>query len=101
MRASRRTALKAGVAVGLGASIPGARLLAQQPPVKIGMGIAQTGPLASAGKPALLALRMWIEDVNARGGLLGRRVELIAYDDQGSASVTPGLYAKLLDVDGV
>ena len=101
MRTSRRTALKAGVAVGLGASIPGARLLAQQPPVKIGMGIAQTGPLASAGKPALLALRMWIEDVNARGGLLGRRVELIAYDDQGSASVTPALYAKLLDLDRV
>jgi len=98
MGASRRTALKAGVTLGLGA-IPGARLLAQQPSVKIGMGIAQTGPLASAGRPALLALRMWIEDVNARGGFLGRRVELIAYDDQGSASVTPALYAKLLDID--
>jgi len=101
MRASRRTALKAAVAAGLGASIPGARLLAQQPPVKIGIGIAQTGPLAGAGRPALLALRMWTEDVNARGGLLGRRVELIAYDDQGGAAVTPALYAKLLDVDRV
>ena len=101
MRASRRTALKAAVAAGLGASIPGARLLAQQPPVKIGIGIAQSGPLAGAGRPALLALRMWTEDVNARGGLLGRRVELIAYDDQGGAAVTPALYAKLLDVDRV
>jgi branched-chain amino acid transport system substrate-binding protein len=101
MRGSRRNALQAGAALALGASIPGARLLAQQRPVKIGMGIAQTGPLAASGKAALVALRMWVEEVNARGGLLGRRVELIAYDDQGSASVTPGLYAKLLDVDRV
>jgi branched-chain amino acid transport system substrate-binding protein len=101
MRGSRRNALKAGATLALGASLPGARLLAQQPPVKIGMGIAQTGPLAASGKAALVALRMWVEDANARGGLLGRRVELIAYDDQGSASATPGLYAKLLDVDRV
>ncbi len=101
MRRSRRSALKAGATLALGASIPGARLFAQQRAVKIGMGIAQTGPLAASGKAALVALRMWVEDVNARGGLLGRRVELIAYDDQGSASATPVLYAKLLDVDRV
>ena len=101
MRRSRRNALKAVATLALGASIPGARLLAQQRPVKIGMGVAQTGPLAASGKAALVALRMWVEDVNARGGLLGRRVELIAYDDQGSASATPVVYAKLLDVDRV
>jgi branched-chain amino acid transport system substrate-binding protein len=98
---SRRRALKAAATLALGASVPGARLLAQQPPVKIGLSIAQTGPIAASGKAALVALRMWVEDVNARGGLLGRRVELIAYDDQGSASLTPVLYAKLLDVDSV
>ena len=101
MRRSRRNALQAGATLALGASIPGARLLAQQQPVKIGMSIAQTGPLAASGRAALVALRMWAEDVNAHGGLLGRRVELIAYDDQGSASATPALYAKLLDVDRV
>ena len=69
--------------------------------MKIGMSIAQTGPLAASGKAALVALGMWVEEVNARGGLLGRRVDLIAYDDQGSPSATPGLYAKLLDVDRV
>jgi len=93
--------LKAAAMLALGASVPGARLLAQQRPVRIGMGIAQTGPLAASGKAALVALGMWVEDVNARGGLLGRRVELIAYDDQGSASATPMLYAKLLDIDRV
>ena len=101
MRGSRRKVLQAGAALALGTTIPGARLLAQQRPVKIGMGIAQTGPLAASGKAALVALGMWVEDVNARGGLLDRRVELIAYDDQGSAAATPGLYAKLLDVDRV
>src|SRR5262245_20237770 len=74
--------------------------LAQQP-VKIGIGIAQTGTLGGGGKAALLALQMWVEDVNTRGGLLGRKVELIAYDDQSSASTTPGIYTKLLDVDKV
>jgi branched-chain amino acid transport system substrate-binding protein len=100
MSRSRRNALKAA-ALALGASIPGARLLAQQRPVKIGMSIAQTGALAASGRAALLALRMWVEDVNARGGLLGRPAELIAYDDQGSASATPAVYAKLLDIDRV
>jgi branched-chain amino acid transport system substrate-binding protein len=75
--------------------------LAQPAPVKIGIGIAQTGTLGGGGKAALLALQMWVEDVNARGGLLGRRVELIAYDDQSNPATTPGIYTKLLDVDKV
>jgi branched-chain amino acid transport system substrate-binding protein len=44
---------------------------------------------------------MWVEDVNAKGGLLGRKVELIAYDDQTNPALTPGIYTKLLDVDKV
>ena len=63
---------------------------AQKPPIKIGIGIAQTGPLAGGGKAALLALQMWRDDVNAKGGLLGRQVELIAYDDQSTPATTPG-----------
>jgi branched-chain amino acid transport system substrate-binding protein len=99
MRDSRRNALRTAAALALGAGIPGSRLLAQERPVKLGMSIAQTGPLAASGKPALVALRMWVDDVKARGGLLGRKVELITYDDQGSASNTPAIYAKLLDLD--
>src|SRR3979411_1419180 len=73
--------------------------LAQSAPVKIGIGIAQTGTLGGGGKAALLALQMWVEDVNAKGGLLGRKVELLAYDDQSHPATTPGIYTKLLDVD--
>jgi branched-chain amino acid transport system substrate-binding protein len=69
--------------------------------IRVGLSIAQTGPLSGAGKSGLLALQIWRDDVNARGGLLGRKVELIAYDDQGNPSMTPGIYTKLLDVDKV
>ncbi len=77
-----------------------ASALAQQP-IKVGIGIAQTGTLGGGGKAALLALQMWVEDVNAKGGLLGRKVELIAYDDQSNPATTPGIYTKLLDIDKV
>jgi len=75
--------------------------LAQQGPIKVGMSMPQTGSLGAGGKAALVALRMWVEDVNAKGGLLGRKVELIAYDDQTNAALTPAIYTKLLDVDKV
>jgi branched-chain amino acid transport system substrate-binding protein len=70
-------------------------------PIRIGFSIAQTGPLSAAGKSGLLALQIWREDVNARGGLLGRQVELVVYDDQGNPALTPGIYTKLIDVDKV
>src|ERR1700710_3194689 len=75
--------------------------LAQQPPIKIGMSMAQTGGLAGGGKASLLGIEIWVDDINARGGLLGRKVELIIYDDKSSASETPAIYSKLLDVDKV
>jgi branched-chain amino acid transport system substrate-binding protein len=72
-----------------------------QQPIKIGMSMPQTGPLGGGGKAALLALQMWVEDVNARGGMLGRKVQFISYDDQTNPSLVPGIYTKLLDVDKV
>src|SRR5574341_1351692 len=70
-------------------------------PIKVGMSMPQTGTLGAGGKAALVALRMWVDDVNAKGGLLGRKVELIAYDDQTNPALTPAIYTKLLDVDKV
>jgi branched-chain amino acid transport system substrate-binding protein len=78
-----------------------AGIAAAQQPIKIGMSMPQTGSLGAGGKAALLALQMWVEDVNAKGGLLGRKVELIAYDDQTNPALTPSIYTKLLDVDKV
>ena len=70
-------------------------------PITIGFGMALTGGLAAAGKTALLAMQIWQDDVNAKGGLMGRPVKLVYYDDQSNPSTVPGLYTKLLDVDKV
>jgi branched-chain amino acid transport system substrate-binding protein len=70
-------------------------------PIRIGYGMALTGGLAANGKSALLAQKIWAEDVNAKGGLLGRKVELVYYDDQSNPATVPGIYTKLLDVDKV
>lgn len=94
----RRTLLGGTVAVALSGLASAA--LAQQP-IKIGMSMAQTGGLAGGGKASLLGIEVWRDDVNARGGLLGRKVELVVYDDKSSASETPAIYSKLLDVDKV
>jgi branched-chain amino acid transport system substrate-binding protein len=70
-------------------------------PIKIGFSMAMTGGLAANGKSALLAQKIWEEDINAKGGLLGRPVKLIYYDDQSNPATVPGIYTKLLDVDKV
>jgi len=72
-----------------------------QQPLKIGFGMSLTGPLAGNGKAALIAMQIWAEDVNAKGGILGRKVELVYYDDQTNPSTVPSIYSKLLDVDKV
>jgi branched-chain amino acid transport system substrate-binding protein len=71
------------------------------PPITIGFSMAQTGSLAVNGRSGLLAMQIWAEDVNAKGGLLGRPVKLVFYDDQTNPSLVPGIYTKLLDVDKV
>ena len=74
---------------------------AEKEPIAIGMGIALTGPLAGTGKASLLATQMWVDEMNAKGGLLGRPLKLVTYDDQSNPAGVPGLYSKLLDVDKV
>jgi branched-chain amino acid transport system substrate-binding protein len=70
-------------------------------PIKIGFAMQLTGPLAGNGKAALLGAQIWAEEVNQAGGLLGRPVELVFYDDQSNPGMVPGIYSKLLDVDKV
>ena len=70
-------------------------------PVKIGFSLALTGPLAPNGKQALLGAKIWQEEINAKDGLLGRKVVFVNYDDQSNPAYIPGIYTKLLDVDKV
>jgi branched-chain amino acid transport system substrate-binding protein len=98
-RSKRRWLSRAGalaVTVGLGVAVAQA-----QQEIKIGCGMALTGGLAANGKAALISMEIWADDVNARGGLLGRKVRLICYDDQTNPATIPGIYTKLLDVDKV
>ncbi len=95
----RQLGIAAAVAAAMFAVLAGAASAAE--PLKIGFGMALTGGLAGTGKAALLATKMWAEEVNSRGGVLGRDVELVYYDDQSNPSTVPGIYAKLLEVDKV
>src|ERR1700674_1057787 len=70
-------------------------------PIRIGYSMALTGGLAPNGKSALLAQKIWEEDVNAKGGLLGRPIKLVYYDDKSAPAEVPTIYTKLLDVDKV
>ncbi|HEY7243763.1 MAG TPA: amino acid ABC transporter substrate-binding protein [Xanthobacteraceae bacterium] len=70
-------------------------------PIKIGFSMALTGGLAPNGKSALLAQKIWEEEVNAKGGLLRRPVKLVYYDDKSSPAEVPPIYTKLLDIDKV
>jgi branched-chain amino acid transport system substrate-binding protein len=70
-------------------------------PIKIGFSMPMTGGLSGTGKAALLGTQIWAEDVNANGGLLGRPVQLIFYDDQSNGGTVPGIYTKLIEVDKV
>ena len=70
-------------------------------PIKIGFSVSLTGGLASSGKAHVLTKQIFVEELNAKGGLLGRPVQLVYYDDQTNAATVPGIYAKLLDVDKV
>ncbi len=70
-------------------------------PIKIGFSMALSGGLAGAGKAALIAMQIWRHDINAKGGLLGRPVQFVYYDDATNPAKVPGIYTKLLDVDHV
>jgi branched-chain amino acid transport system substrate-binding protein len=101
---SRTLAWVAGTALAVAAGAVAVTSHAQaqsKEPIKIGLGMAQTGPLGPNGKQALLGMQIWEEEINAKGGLLGRPVKLVYYDDQSNPSTVPGIYTKLLDVDKV
>lgn len=87
-------------AVALCLAVPAGPALAADP-IKVGFSMALTGGVAQNGKQLIIALELWRDDVNAHGGLLGRPVELVYYDDQSNPSNVPGIYTKLITVDKV
>jgi branched-chain amino acid transport system substrate-binding protein len=95
------SALLAGTAIALALGAPAQAQAPSGNPITIGFSMSLTGPLSANGKQALLGMQIWEEEINAKGGLLGRPVKLVYYDDQSQAAPAPGIYTKLLDVDKV
>ena len=102
MRNPGRKALRAlAAALLVGLCWPSSASAQSGNPIRVGTGLALTGGGAPAGKMLLAAIELWRDDVNAKGGLLGRPVEVIYYDDQSTTSNVPGIYTKLITVDKV
>lgn len=81
--------------------MPASPKVAKTGPIRIGYCLSLTGPVAANARSAQLAHAIWLEDVNRRGGLLGRPVELVCHDDHADAAAVPALYQRLLDEDRV
>ena len=94
-------ALFAMSALAAGAFVPASAAAQTGEPVKIGYSMSLTGGLGPNGRSALLAQKIWEEDANSNGGLLGRPVKLIYEDDQTNPATVPGIYGRLLDVHKV
>jgi branched-chain amino acid transport system substrate-binding protein len=65
-------------------------------PIRIGYSLSLSGILAANGKTAFLAHKLWEENINNKGGLLGRPVQLVCKDDQTNPKLVPGIYQNLL-----
>ena len=70
-------------------------------PIRIGSFLSVTGPASFLGDPELKTLEMYVEKINADGGVLGRQLELIHYDDAGNASKARNFASRLIRSDRV
>lgn len=85
----------------LAATLMAAPAWAQKNPIVIGSALALTGNLADSGEHYRKAFELWREEINARGGLLGRPVEVKIYDDRSDAATAARLYERLITQDKV
>lgn len=97
-RVSRRFAIAAGLTLLAAATV---HAQGTQPPIRIGSTLALTGPLAATGLVHKVAGEIYIEQLNKRGGLLGRRVEWVVKDDQSKPDLARTLYEQLVTADKV
>jgi branched-chain amino acid transport system substrate-binding protein len=85
----------------LGLSLALAAPAAAQEPIRIGSFLSVTGPASFLGDPEQKTLEMQVEKINAEGGVLGRKLQLIVYDDAGDAEKARTFAKRLLEQDKV
>jgi len=90
----------AGLLIGVPA-IGSVAVTEAQPPIRIGASMAQTGSLAAPGEKMLRGYRLCAKHANEKGGVLGRRIELLVEDDQSTGSTAAAIYEKLITQDKV
>jgi ABC-type branched-subunit amino acid transport system substrate-binding protein len=100
MKSLKRIVAMAAVAAGC-LSLAASPVLAQGAPVRVGSTLALTGPLSATALVHKLVGEIYVEDLNSRGGLLGRKVEWIVKDDQSKPDVARTLYEQLVTSDKV
>ena len=72
-----------------------------EPPIRVGVTVSLTGDYAAQGSEQLKGIQMWAHDLNARGALLGRPVEIVYYDDKSDPATSEALYERLVSEDKV
>ena len=97
---SRRTMLKTAAAGAAAATLP-VRFASAVEPIKIGMPVALTGPTAGIGAQMRRACEFWAKGVNAKGGLLGRPVELFVEDTAGNPATTVRKAQEMVERHGI
>ncbi len=70
-------------------------------PIRVGLTSSQSGPFRALASEFLSGVQFWVRDINERGSLLGRRVELVVHDDESSAERAAELYERLITEDQV
>ena len=70
-------------------------------PIRVGVVISVTGPAAFLGDPQLKTLQLYVEKINKEGGVLGRPLELVQYDDGGDAAKANSFAKRLIENDKV
>ncbi len=101
MNSSKRNIAKAAAALGAMSVLPQSARSQGSGPVRIGSTLALTGPLSTTGLTHKLVGEIYVEQLNARGGLLGRKVEWTVKDDQSKPDVARTLYEQLVTSDKV
>ena len=70
-------------------------------PIKIGSVLSVTGPAGSLGDPELKTMQLYVDEINKKGGVIGRPLQLISYDDGSDASKANGFAKRLIEDDKV
>ena len=87
--------------VGAAFGLLGVGPVAAQEPVRVGAFLSVTGPAAFLGDPELKTLELYVERLNAAGGVLGRKLQLVAYGDAGDAEKARTFAKRLIEQDKV